>query len=229
MDDGRWTMDDGRWTMDDGRWTMNDGRWTMDDGRWTMDDGRWTTDDGRWTMDDGRWTMDDGRRTMEDRRSAVYRPSHRPSSVVHRPSSVLHRPPAKPFRIPEELFDDFQAIAAEEGLSPGELWARRFRQAQKQRQDGESIPGRWGTLTPPAAGRVTDLPGPEPPEIAARMGISEATVTNHQRCAMKKLKLRTRFHLKQTIAQFDHQRGKDDGRRKDEGGRGRRRHNSHQT
>ena len=106
--------------------------------------------------------------------------------------------------IPGELFGAIQALAEQEGLSPDELLDRVIGQETERRQAGQSLPGRWKTLTSRQQQVVfLTCQNLARQEIAARLGISEDTVKMHQRMAMNKLNLHGISRLKQALQGFD--------------------------
>ena len=106
--------------------------------------------------------------------------------------------------IPGELTGAVQAMAEMEGLTPNELVARIVRDTIQEHQDSESLSGRWGRLTPRQR-EIAILTGRNltNAEIAARLGISEATVKTHQTHIMERLNLRSRYSLRQALEGFD--------------------------
>jgi RNA polymerase sigma factor (sigma-70 family) len=111
--------------------------------------------------------------------------------------------------IPGELSEEVQALAAQQGLTPGELVTRMVRESVEQHQANQSLCGRWDRLTPRQQ-EVAILTGQNlsNAQIAARLGIAEATVKTHQRNIMTKLNLRSRHRLRLAMDQLDM---KDDG------------------
>ena len=115
--------------------------------------------------------------------------------------------------IPGELTGEVQAMAKLEGLTPNELVARIIRDTIQEHRDSESLSGRWGEAdAAPAGDRHPDRPELTNTQIAARLGISEATVKTHQTHIMERLNLRSRYSLRQALEGLTSPRG-----RKDEG------------
>jgi DNA-binding CsgD family transcriptional regulator len=105
--------------------------------------------------------------------------------------------------IPGELSGAVEDLAAQQGLTPDELVARIVRDTVEQHQASQSLSGRWARLTPRQK-EVALLTGQSltNAQIAARLGISEATVKSHQRNIMTRLNLRSRYRLRQALAQL---------------------------
>jgi DNA-binding NarL/FixJ family response regulator len=106
--------------------------------------------------------------------------------------------------IPVELVGAVQALAAQEGVTPNELLVRIIRETVEQRQAIESVSGRWERLTPRQQ-EIAILTGQNltNAQIAARLGISEATVKTHQTHILDRLNLRSRYHLRQALEALD--------------------------
>ena len=95
-------------------------------------------------------------------------------------------------------------MAKLEGLTPNELVARIIRDTIQEHRDSESLSGRWGEAdAAPAGDRHPDRPELTNTQIAARLGISEATVKTHQTHIMERLNLRSRYSLRQALEGFD--------------------------
>jgi DNA-binding NarL/FixJ family response regulator len=112
--------------------------------------------------------------------------------------------PKETLSIPGELTGKVHAMAAQDGVTPDELVARMVRDTIEERQAAESLPGRWARLTPRQQ-EIAVLTGKNltNAQIAARLGISEATVKTHQTHIMERLNLRSRYRLRQALEEFD--------------------------